>query len=127
MNEQELAGKIVQHLDRGLADIKSGTLYQLQAARRAALDASIEIPQPVVGLAWAGRFASYVREKRYLNAHHFIAIASLLLALVGISYWQTTNLGNDVAEVDARLLTGDLPIDAYLDSGFEAWLNRSSR
>ncbi len=32
----------------------------------------------------------------------------------------------DVEELDAQLLTGDLPIDAYLDRGFEAWLKKVS-
>ena len=27
---------------------------------------------------------------------------------------------------DAAVLTGDLPLDAYLDKGFDAWLKRSS-
>ena len=38
MNEQELAGKIVQHLNQGLGSLKQGTQYQLQSARKAALD-----------------------------------------------------------------------------------------
>ena len=32
---------------------------------------------------------------------------------------------NDIAEIDASLLTDDLPINAYLDNNFEAWLKRS--
>ena len=59
MNEQELAKKIVQHLDHGLGHIKQGTLYQLQSARKAALSRYRETPQPVFGLAWAGNIAFY--------------------------------------------------------------------
>ena len=54
MNEQELAGRIVRHLNAGLGTIKQGTSYQLQSARQAALDRYREAPQPVFGLAWAG-------------------------------------------------------------------------
>jgi hypothetical protein len=32
-----------------------------------------------------------------------------------------------LAEVDAGLLTDELPINAYLDKGFDSWLKRSSR
>jgi hypothetical protein len=32
-----------------------------------------------------------------------------------------------LADLDVRLLTDDLPIDAYLDKGFDSWLNRQSR
>ena len=52
MNEQELASKIVQHLEQGLGHLKQGTLYQLQSARKAALDRYREAPQPAFGLEW---------------------------------------------------------------------------
>ena len=32
----------------------------------------------------------------------------------------------DVEELDAQLLADDLPIDAYLDRGFETWLKKVS-
>ena len=50
----------------------------------------------------------------------------LVLGLIGITYWQSMQ-SSDIAEIDASLLSGELPISAYLDSGFEAWLKRSSQ
>ena len=125
MNERELAGKIVQHLDHGLGHIKQGTLYQLQSARNAALDRYRETPQPVFGLAWAGNIAFHAGRSRYFNARNLLALGLLLLSLIGVTYWQVTTQANDIAEIDVSLLTGDLPINAYLDSDFEAWLKRS--
>jgi hypothetical protein len=125
MNERELAAKIVQHLDNGLGHIKQGTLYQLQSARKAALDHYRETPQPVFGLAWAGNIAFHTSHSRYLNARNLFALGLLLLSLIGVTYWQVTTQANDIAEIDVSLLTGDLPINAYLDSDFEAWLKRS--
>jgi hypothetical protein len=125
MNEQELAAKIVQHLDHGLGHIKQGTLYQLQSARKAALDRYRETPQPVFGLAWAGNIAFNAAHSRYFNARNLLALGLLLLSLIGVTYWQVTTQANDIADIDASLLTGDLPINAYLDSDFEAWLKRS--
>lgn len=125
MNERELAGKIVQHLDHGLGHIKQGTLYQLQSARKAALERYRETPQPVFGLAWAGNIAIHAGRSRYFNARNLLALGLLLLSLIGVTYWQVTTQANDIAEIDASLLTGDLPINAYLDSDFEAWLKRS--
>ena len=128
MNEQELAGKIVRHLDQGLGHIKQGTLYQLQSARKAALDRYREAPQPVFGLAWAGAIAFRSSHGRYLNSRNLLALGLLLLSLIGVTYWQLVVIqSNDIAEIDASLLTGDLPINAYLDSDFEAWLKRSSQ
>lgn len=125
MNEQELAGKIVRRLNDGLATIKQGTAYQLQSARQAALDRYREAPAPVFGLAWAGDVAFRVSHNRHFNARNLLAMALLLLSLIGVTYWQMVVQANDVAEIDASLLTDDLPFNAYLDNNFEAWLKRS--
>jgi hypothetical protein len=127
MNEQELARQIVQHLDRGLGQIKQGTLYQLQSARKAALDRHSTVPQSALVPAWAGNIAFKISHSPYFNARNLFAAGLLVLGLLGAGYWQIVVQGNDIAEIDASLLTGELPIDAYLDSGFEAWLKRSSQ
>ena len=127
MNESEIASKIVRHLDQGLGTIKQGTLYQLQSARKAALDRYRDAPQPVLGMAWAGNLASRVSQNRYFNARNVLALGLLVLSLIGITYWQLVVQANDMADVDANLLTDDLPINAYLDTNFEAWLKRSSQ
>ncbi len=130
MNEQELAGKIVQHLEHGLGHLKQGTLYQLQSARKAALERYREAPQPALVPAWAGDIAFRLNHGRYFNARNLLALGLLLLSLIGVTYWQLviqSNAANDVAEIDASLLTGELPINAYLDRDFEAWLKRSSQ
>lgn len=125
--DEELASRIVQHLNQGLGTIKQGTLYQLQSARKAALDRYREVPQPLFGLAWAGDLAFRVSHNRYYNARNMLALGLLVLSLIGATYWQMVMQANDIAEVDASLLTDDLPINAYLDSNFEAWLKRSSQ
>ena len=127
MNEQELAKKIVQHLDQGLGQIKQGTLYKLQSARVVALERYREAPQPVLGLAWAGDVAFRLSHSRHFNARNMLALGLLLLSLIGVTYWQLVIQSSDIAEIDASLLTSELPINAYLDSGFEAWLKRSSQ
>ena len=125
MNEPELASKIVQRLNHGLGTIKQGTLYQLQSARQAALDRYREAPQPILGMAWAGDIAYRVSHNRHFNARSMLALGLLVLGLIGVTYWQIVLQANDSAEVDASLLTDDLPINAYLDSNFETWLKRS--
>ena len=128
MNEQELAEKIVRRLDQSLGHLKLGTLYQLQSARKAALDRYREAPQPVFGFAWAGEAAFRLNHSRHFTARNLLALGLLLLSLVGVAYWQLVIIQpNDIAEIDANLLTGDLPINAYLDRDFEAWLKRSSQ
>ena len=49
-------------------------------------------------------------------------LAVLIFGLIGIAQWQDDSRINDIAEVDAALLTDDVPPDAYADSGFMAFL-----
>ena len=49
-------------------------------------------------------------------------LAVLVFGLIGIAQWQDDSRINDIAEVDAALLTDDVPPDAYADSGFIAFL-----
>jgi len=127
MNEQELARQIVQHLDRGLGQIKQGTLYQLQSARKTALDGYHEVPHPAHVPAWAGDVAFRLSHSRHFNLRNMVAAGLLVLSMIGVTYWQTAMQVSDNSEIDASLLSDELPIDAYLDSGFEAWLKRSSQ
>ena len=55
-----------------------------------------------------------------------LAGAALILALVGIQYyWQQPPTVEEIEEIDAALLTSDLPINAYLDKSFDTWIKRS--
>jgi hypothetical protein len=54
-------------------------------------------------------------------------MAALILGLLGVVYVNTSNVVSDIADIDAGLLTDELPISAYLDQGFDSWLKRSPR
>jgi len=123
--EHEFARKIAGVLDQGTRDLDRDTLAQLAAAREQAL-AGIRVAPgwaPAWAGAWTGRIGGWTTGTRYV-----LPMAILLLGLMGIIYWQNGNgSGNELAEIDVRLLTDDLPIDAYLDKGFDSWLKRQSR
>ena len=124
MNERDLGSKIARHLEQGASQLRQGTLYRLQAARNAALQ---KYPaEPAFGLAGAVLAASRLRHGQLLSARFLLPLALVLLSLGGIAYWQTAKQNNDVEDIDTHLLTGDLPINAYLDKDFDAWLKRSS-
>ncbi|MBM3357495.1 MAG: DUF3619 family protein [Betaproteobacteria bacterium] len=125
--DQELAGKIVQHLDYGVDHLDRGTRERLLAARKVALSHYRERPETVLGLEWAGQAAAWISEQSRHGARHLITIAALVIALIGVAYWQNVASVIDVAAIDASLLTDELPINAFLDKGFESWLKRSSR
>ena len=46
----------------------------------------------------------------------------LVFGLIGIAQWQDDSRIHDIAEVDAALLSDDVPPDAYADNGFMAFL-----
>lgn len=125
--EHELAGKIVQHLDYGVDHLGAGARERLLAARKLALARYRERPEPVLGLVWAGEAVARISEHRFYGARQLIAVAALILGLVGFAYWQSMGPVNDLADIDASLLADELPINAYLDKGFDSWLKRSSR
>jgi hypothetical protein len=56
----------------------------------------------------------------------FAPFIVLALGLLAIAEWQQDARINDIAAVDIALLSDDVPPDAYMDSGFLAFLKLSS-
>ena len=125
--DEEFAAKIARELDYGVDRIDAGTRERLAAARKMALSHYRAQPAPVFGLAWALAAISGNGSQFSQGARYLVATAALVLALIGFAYWQTTVSGNDFSDVDVQLLTDDLPINAYLDTGFDSWLKRAPR
>jgi hypothetical protein len=61
---------------------------------------------------------------RGLSLRVLLPLAVLAVAFATTYAWQQTQRAAEVEELDAQLLSSDLPIDAYLDQGFAAWLKR---
>ena len=128
MNQQdELAGRIARLLDEGVGELAPDKRERLFEARQAAL-ARHPARQPARELvpAWAGPLAN-VTEGRVFGVRYLIPVAALVLGLMGVVYVNTTGISNDMADIDAALLTDELPISAFLDQGLDSWLKRSPR
>ena len=125
-NDKEIAGKITAYLDAGTKELKSGTAYRLQQARAAAL-ARLQDPMrsPEAALAGAGGTLGGSRPF-YAQARFWIGVALIAAAGFGWQQWQVYQAINEAEEIDAQLLSSDLPIDAYLDRGFQAWLKTAA-
>jgi hypothetical protein len=59
------------------------------------------------------------------SAPIWIGIVTLTAGLLFYQQWQTVKQTREVEETDAALLTSELPIEAYLDRGFQRWLTSS--
>ena len=119
--EDELGHRIAQHLDSGLGRIDATVLARLRAAREGALARARTAPAwslAAAGPAWG--------VMRYLSPRYLVPLAALLIVIVGTVYWQQVLHVDETADIDAQLLSGDLPIDAYLDKGLDTWLKRTS-
>lgn len=126
-DEREIAKKITAYLDLGATRLKSGTAYRLQLARREALAALAE-PEPAADLALAGASGGPSPGKRHIlaDARVWIGVLMIVGAVLYFQYWQSMQQVRDIEETDAAILTSDLPIEAYLDRGFPAWLKHST-
>lgn len=123
-SEDDLARRIIRQLDQGADQIDPATRERLAGARERALGRYREARSPVFGLAWAGQAIS--RFPAQLSVRHAVVVVTLLLVATGLVIWSSLGPANEIAEIDAGLLTDELPINAYLDKGFDSWLKRGS-
>jgi len=128
--DQDFSKKITTYLDYGTANLKAGIAYRLQAARHEAL-ARLADPQRVTGLDLAGAHSGGGSgtlgggRSFWTSGRLWIGIALIAAAGFGVQQWQAYQQLNDLEETDAAILSSDLPIDAYLDRGFQNWLKRT--
>jgi hypothetical protein len=125
--ERRIAEKITDYLDQGAADLRPGLGYRLQQARAEALARLTAEPERATRMAPAfvvggGGTLGGGSKPFYQQAKFWIAIALVASAVFGTLQWQQYQQATELAEIDVQILTSDLPIDAYLDRGFQNWL-----
>ncbi len=128
MNDEiKFANKIRQALNEG-SRVDARVAERLRAARERAL--ASRKPEREPALAWARSTATGViggfGGVGGFSLRLVLPTVLLVVGLVAIYSWQREQSAADIEELDAHLLTDDLPIDAYLDRGFEAWLKKTS-
>jgi hypothetical protein len=125
MNEREIANKITGYLDRGTAELKAGTAYKLNLARQEAL-ARFSEPRRASELVLAGAGGGTLGGRRFFaDARIWVSVLLIVGGVLSFQYWQTVQQARDIEETDAAILSSELPIEAYLDRGFQAWLKHS--
>lgn len=134
-NEVILARKIRRALDEGAAQISDSAATRLATARQSALarrKAPAPVPawQPVLVPALAGASRSSKpsdssRPGRPARLRIWLPLAALVAALFGVAHWEDQQRVAELASLDAEVLSDALPLDAYLDHGFNEYLARS--
>ena len=111
-------------LTQGAQSLPAGIKDRLHAARMKALSVrkleKVFAQKPV----FAGSMGNYSSGSNSLwdTVGWGAPLVVLVFGLIGIAQWQNDSRIIDIAEVDAALLTDDVPPDAYADSGFLAFL-----
>ncbi|MBB5416672.1 hypothetical protein QF000_006553 [Paraburkholderia atlantica] len=132
--ELEFARQLRRALDENTASLPAATVDRLAAARRAALARKKPeaVSAPVFVPAFAGMPAglpqgSFEPRRRWSLRRFALAwpLAALVVSLIGIAYWEDHQRTAELADIDAAMLSDDLPLNAYLDHGFNAYLSRA--
>ena len=120
MNEKEFAGKLKPWLERTAHGVGEMQATRLKAARLRALDAYRE-PVRLLGLVTVG--AGTAQTLQYTVFQRAVMWLPVL-ALVAFLGARALNDQPDLGDLDAQLLTQELPPDAFLDQDFRSWLNK---
>jgi hypothetical protein len=132
--EIEFALKVRRALDESTTKLPRAATDRLAAARRAALAKKKPEAQhqPVLVPALAGVGAvlpSFGPNTRGRSRWSRFALVWPLIALVcglaAIEHWEDQQRLADIADIDAAMLSDELPLSAYLDHGFHAYLSRA--
>ncbi len=117
------------------AGLPAATVGRLAAARQAAL--ARRKPEPVAAPAFVPVFASAgashgpahsaVPPRRSPLRRFALAwpLAALVISLVAVAWWEDNQRTVELADIDAAMLSDSLPLNAYLDHGFNAYLSRT--
>lgn len=121
MNEHQFGNKIRHLLNQG-SPLDRAKAEKLRAARQLAL--ARQRPEPVPALVWADNVLGSVGGWSGLSLRILAPFLALALGAAAVYNWQLEQRIAEVEEIDAQLLTDDLPIDAYLDRNFQSWLKK---
>lgn len=124
--EADFAKKITSTLSWGLSQLDGEKLKRIRASRQHAIAAYRE-PVTIFGLVTVSGqtldLSSWIRKPLFWLP---------ILAVVGAVAVFTLSSGDDISDetggdLDAQLLTGELPINAFLDKDFSSWVKESSQ
>ena len=111
-------------LSEGAQVLPAKIKERLYAARMKALSVrkaeKVLVQKPVLA-GFTGNW-SFGSHGRWESLGWIAPLVVLVFGLMAIAQWQNDSRINDIAEVDAALLSDDVPPDAYADSGFLAFL-----
>jgi hypothetical protein len=122
--------RVAARLAEGTAGLPYDVTERLRAARMQAVAQRKRVAGLRTAVAVSGSGAATLTADENFSlwqlAASVLPIVALVAGLVFIHTVQNESRANEVAEVDAALLTDDLPPSAYADPGFIQFLKQSA-
>ena len=122
MNENEFGKKLQPWLERSATGVGEMQATRLRAARLRAMDAYRE-PLQLFGFLTIGQGTVQTIKYSVLQ-QALLWLPPLILMAILVARILFPEM--DIGELDAQLLSGELPIDAFLDADFDQWLKSAS-
>ncbi|MEF8727789.1 MAG: DUF3619 family protein [Accumulibacter sp.] len=124
MNEQHFAYKLRQHLNRGLHELPGDTRSRLEAGRRLALARQkVAVRHGVL----AGVAGFLQQQADHLRLRQVALVLLVVLGIGTYTVWHAEQSISELEVIDSALLSDELPVAAFTDKGFAAWLKSSAQ
>lgn len=125
MNTDDLnfAYKVRHALNENLEHLPPATADRLAAARKLAVSRKKANPLRVAQRALAGNASSLLSFDWLGRMGVAVPLIVMVVGLAGIYQYQEEQRIAEVAELDAGVLSDELPLTAYLDQGFNAYVD----
>ena len=124
MNEDQFAKNIARTLNEGLPRISDANLAKLRAGHQKAME-KYRAPIRILGMVTVS--GQVLDVSGWARKPLFWVPAIAIAASIAFATLNGADDGyDDIGELDAKLLTGELPIDAFLDQDFGSWVKESA-
>lgn len=130
-SQDRFGGRVAARLSAGTAELPYDVQERLRAARMQALAKRKRVAglRMATGVSASGGAATLTGDEGVTWWHVVASVLPMIVLVAGlvmIHTVQNERRANEVAEVDAALLTDDLPPDAYTDPGFIQFLQQTA-
>ncbi len=125
MNTDDInfAYKVRHALNHNLDNLPPSTADRLASARKLALSRKkTQAPARIAQRVLAGNVGAFFSFSSLGRAGVAIPLLALVAGLSGIYQFEQEQRIAEIAELDAAVLSDELPLTAYLDHGFNAYL-----
>ena len=129
--EARFGARIAARLEEGSLDLPRSIAERLRAGRMQALAkrrvTELQLVPVLAGAQNASDTLGAHPPSFWTSASALLPFLALVLGLVTIAALQDQERAYELAEIDAELLTADLPPTAYTDPGFLQYLKKAAQ